>query len=169
MKYAWVLFLGVLLVLSGPLHALTVREIGAAELRKIVSAGQTVSLKAAVTAVAAATKAEPIEARAFEADGIFYRIVLKRSDGTLISVIIDALTGEQVKAGSAIGQEVSAAATSKGSKGKSATAGANGKGNTGSNAGGNGNGNSGGSGNGGGNGGGNSGGNGGGNGNGGKP
>jgi uncharacterized membrane protein YgcG len=144
MKYAWVLFVGVLLVLTGPAMAVTVREIGASELRKIVSAGDTISLKAAVAAVAKSVQADPIEARAFEADGIFYRIVLKQADGTLISVIIDAKTGAQVKSGSAIGKEVSAAASEKGSKGKSATAGSNGKGGTGGSSGGNGGGNGGG-------------------------
>lgn len=164
-----------MLALCGPTFAATVREISASELRKIVSAGDAVSLKRAISAVSKTLGGEPIEARAFDAEGVFYRIVMKRSNGTLFSVIIDAETGRQVSKNSSIGKQISAAAASepglKTSKSKTAEAKKNDKGN--SNAGGNGksngggNGNSGGNGNGNGGGNGNSGGNGNGNGNGG--
>lgn len=171
------LLLPVLLALAGPVAGQSVREIGASELRKIVNAGETLSLKSVVASVAAATGAEPIEARAFELDGVYYRIVLKQPDGSLISIVIDAGTGKQVRANSAIGRELKKAASASGgksAKGKSATAGENGKGNAGGSGnsgrsssgggGGNGGGNSGGGNSGGGNGNGGGGGNGGGNG-----
>lgn len=161
------LLLAVLLALAGPVSGATAREVSASELRKIVSAGGMLSLKAVVASVASSTGAEPIEARAFELDDIYYRVVLKRANGSLISVVINAQTGEQVGANSSVGRQVREAATQtdgKAKKGKSATAGGNGNGNVGGNgnAGGNGNGNGGGNGNG--NGGGNGNGNGGGNG-----
>jgi hypothetical protein len=168
------LLLTVLLALAGPVSGQSVREIDASELRKIVNAGGTLSLKSVVASVAAATGAEPIEARAFELDGIYYRIVLKKPDGSLISIVMDAGTGKQVTANSAIGRELKKAASASNgtsAKGKSATASENGKSKAGGNgnSGGNGKGNAGGNGNSGGNGNGgsgngNSGGNGGGNG-----
>lgn len=170
MKPGATLLMSVLLALAGTVAGAAIREISQSDLRRIVSAGEAIGLRSVVASVAAATGAEPIEARAFELDGVYYRIVLKRSDGSLVSVIIDAATGQQVKSASPVGRQVSGAAgksAEKSTKGKSATAGANGNGNGNGNGGGNGNsgGNSGGNGGGnsGGNGGGNSGGNGGGN------
>jgi phage baseplate assembly protein gpV len=160
---------------AGPVLAEKLREISAPELRQIVAAGNTISLKRAIDSVVKATKGEPLEARAFQADGIFYRIVLKKPDGTLFSVIINAVTGEQVTKNSSIGKQVTAAAAAgskaKADKSKAEAAktknAAGGNGNSGGSGSSGGNGNSGGSGNSGGNsGGGNSGGNGGGNGNG---
>lgn len=163
MFLARILLLVTLVALSGPGQAATVRELGAAELRQAVGSGTVLSPKRVIDAVVRANGGEPIEARAFDAGGLYYRIVLKKPDGAIVSVIIDASTGTEVPKDSAIGTEVSAAAE-KGakSKGKSATAGSNGK----ANGKGNGNGNGGGNGNGNGNGGGNGGGNGNGNGNG---
>jgi hypothetical protein len=125
MKLRPALLLSLLLVLSGPAASATVREIGATELRKIVSAGGTLSLKSVVASLNASTGAEPIEARAFALDGVFYRIVLKRPDGTLISIIIDAQTGQQVKSNSGVGKLVGEAAgkpADKSIKGKSQSA-----------------------------------------------
>jgi hypothetical protein len=160
-----------LLSVTGPVLGATLRELDGAELRRVVREDDLLGLKQVIAAVAEQTGGEPVEARAFEADGVFYRIVLKKADGALISIIIDALTGKQVAKGSSLGKEIAAAAENgskaKGGKGQSAVAKANGNaggnGNSGGNSGGNGGGNGGGSG--GGSGGGNGGGNGGGKGN----
>lgn len=104
------LLVAVLLTNAGPAPAESVRELDRAELRKIVTSGGIISLKKAVAAVAASTAAEPIEARAFLADAVVYRMVLKRPDGTLFSVILDAGTGRSVSASSPLGRQVSRAA-----------------------------------------------------------
>lgn len=169
MKIAKVLILLTTLGLSGPAQAATMRELDPAELRQAARSGDIISLKRVIETVANATGGEALEARAFAADELYYRIVLKKPDGTIISVIINARTGEQVAKGSGIGRQVAAAAeTGSKSKGKSQTAGTNGKGNgnAGGNAGGNGNSGGNGNGNSGGNGGGSGGNGGGGNGNG---
>lgn len=145
-----------LLALSGPALAATVREMSGSELRKIVNAGQAVSLKRAIDAVTKSLGGEPIEARAFDADGVFYRIVMKQKNGTLVSIIIDAETGREVSKNSSLGKDISAAASTasdgKTSKGKSQTAGSNANANSSSsNRGGNSGGNSNSGGNGGGN------------------
>ena len=79
MKPRHALLLAVLLALAGPVSGATAREVSASELRQIVSAGGMLSLKAVVASVASSTGAEPIEARAFELDDIYYRVVLKRA------------------------------------------------------------------------------------------
>jgi hypothetical protein len=136
MKIAHAVILLTMLALSNPGQAATVRELDAAELRQAARAGDIISLKRVIEAVTTSTGGEPLEARAFEIDELYYRIVMKRPNGTIVSVIINARTGEQVSKGSSVGRQVaSAAETGSKSKGKSQTAGANGKGtgNTGGN------------------------------------
>lgn len=152
-----------MLAFAGPSFSATVRELDAAELRQVARSGEVLSLKRVIESVAKATGGEPIEARAFERNDIFYRIVLKKANGSVVSVIINARTGEQVGRNSAIGRDVAAAAEGgkgKGNKGKSQSAGSKDK--SGGNSGGGGNGGGGGGNGGGGGGGGNGGGGGGG-------
>lgn len=110
------LLVALLLCTAGPALSEPVRELGTAELRQIVRSGGIMSLKSAVAAVAASTAAEPIEARAFLADGVIYRMVFKRPDGTLFSVILDARTGRSVPAGSSVGKQVAQAAEARSGK-----------------------------------------------------
>lgn len=145
------------LAVAGPGLAATVRELDVAELREAARSGDLISLKRVIESVSQSTGGDAIEARAFEIEDVFYRIVLKKANGSVISIIINARTGEQVSKNSIIGRELAAAAGGgKGNKGKSATAGSNGKsgGNSGGSASGGGNGGGGGGGGGGGNGGG---------------
>jgi hypothetical protein len=130
-----------MLAAASPSLAATVRELDASELRQAARSGDLLSLKRVIDSVAKSTGGEPIEARAFEVGDIFYRIVLKKANGSVISVIINARTGEQVGKNSAIGRDLAKAAEGgkgKGNKGKSQTAGSNGKagGNSGGNNGG---------------------------------
>ena len=161
-----------LFALTNPVLGATLRELDGAELRRVVREDDLLGLKQVIASLARQTGGEPVEARAFASDGVFYRVVLKTSDGSLISIIIDARTGEQVAKGSALGKEIVAAAKTDTKSGAEKSEDAKSKSNAGGNGNGNGNGNSGGNGNGNGNSGGNgngngnSGGNGGGNGNG---
>ena len=138
MKLARTRVLLTMLALAGSSHAATARELDAAELRQISRSGQVMTLKRVIDSVAKANGGTPIEARAFELEDVFYRIVLKKANGTVVSIIINARTGEQVGKNSSVGRQLAAAAKGgkgKGNKGKSA--GSNGK--SGGNSGGNGN------------------------------
>ena len=55
--------LTLLLAIAGTSAGATIREISSADLRRIVSAGDAISLKSVVASVAASTGAEPIEAQ----------------------------------------------------------------------------------------------------------
>jgi hypothetical protein len=156
MKIARAILLLSLIALSGPGQASTVRELDAAELRRATQEGDLISLKSVIEAVAKSTGGQPLEVRAFEAGEFYYRMVLKTPNGEVVSVIINARTGEQIPKTSAVGRQVaSAAEAGSKSKGKSQAAGANGKANGNGHGGGNGGGNGGGTGNNGDNGGGN--------------
>ena len=166
MKLARTIVLASILALASPSLAATVRELDAAELRQAARSGDLISLKQVIEAVAKSTGGEPIEARAFAVEDVFYRIVLKKPDGSVISIIINARTGEQVGKNSAIGRDLAAAAEAgkgkgkdksaknKSDKAKSAGSNAGGSGGSGGNSGGNGGGGGGGNSGGGGNGGG---------------
>ncbi len=151
------------------------RELKQSELRKATTSGSAIRLNKVIKGVEKVFGGTPVDARAFQADKVYYRILVKKPDGKIISVIVNAQTGVVVPNRSSVGREISEAARSasgnsasaksrgrSANKGNSGNRGGNGNGNSGGNSGGNGGGNGGG--NSGGNGGGNSGGNGGGNG-----
>jgi hypothetical protein len=89
-----------------------VRELSGAELRESVATGQSRPLGPIVEMVGRQVEGEFIDARAYESDGIYYRILLRTPDGKLASVIVDARTGGFVSARSGIAQEIVAAARS---------------------------------------------------------
>jgi hypothetical protein len=169
------------LLLAGEGNA-AARELKQSELRKATTSGGAIRLKKVIKGVEKVFGGTPVDARAFKTDKVYYRILVKKPNGKIISVIVNAQTGAVVPNRSSVGRQISEAARSnpghsanaksngnasnKGNKGTSGNRGANGNGggNGGGNSGGNGVGNGGGNsgGNGGGNGGGNSGGNGGG-------
>ncbi len=70
---------------------------GQSELRQIARSGSTVSMKTTLSSVSKSLHAKVVEARAFDADGVYYRLVLKRSNGKLVSVIIDAQIGRNTR------------------------------------------------------------------------
>ncbi len=169
---------GLLVALPSGEAAAQTRELKQGELRKATLTGGTIRLKRVIKGVEKAYGGTPVDARAFQADQIYYRILVKKPDGKIVSVIVNAQTGTVVSNRSSVGRQISKVARSNSAnannsrkansnRGASASGGNNGTsgGNAGGNGGGNGNGNGGGNGNGngGGNGGGNSGGNGGGN------
>jgi hypothetical protein len=182
MRFRRVLCLAGLAAAAATAAPAEVRELSGAELRDSVAAGQSRPLGPIVEMVGRQVEGEFVDARAYDADGIYYRILIRTPDGKLASVIVDARTGGFVSARSDVAQDIVATARSRSGgslfrpagSAAAATGGGNSRaeqasqgnrgnsGNAGGNRGGNGGGNGGG--NSGGNGGGNSGGNGGGNG-----
>ncbi|WP_217361244.1 PepSY domain-containing protein [Ruegeria arenilitoris] len=169
------------LLVAGDAHA-DAQELRQSELRKATTSGQAIRLNRVIKGVERVFGGTPVDARAFKTDEIFYRILVKKPDGVIQSVIVNAKTGIVVSNRSSVGRQISRAAQNSagsvksttsffqnsnrnsnafGSRSNSGNRGNSGEGGNG-NSGGNGNGNSGGNGNGnsGGNGNGNSGGNG---------
>jgi hypothetical protein len=90
-----------------------VRELSGAELRDSVAAGQSRPLGPIVEMVGRQVEGEFVDARAYDADGIYYRILIRTPDGKLASVIVDARTGGFVSARSAVAQDIVATARSR--------------------------------------------------------
>ncbi|MHA3915009.1 PepSY domain-containing protein [Halovulum sp. GXIMD14793] len=185
------------LLTAGSVPAQGLRELNHTDLRNAVQAGQLIKVSTAMASANRVVSGKALDVRAFAARGVYYQVLMMRNDGKVVSVVVDARTGNLVSASSDAAKAVRAAATQsrksggpnhvprnrngsgKGNSNSNGNGGGNGSGNSGGNgngggnAGGNGSGNgnggdnSGGNGNGGGNGGGNSGGNGNGGGNGG--
>lgn len=167
-----ILTAGILAIVLAPhsASAAGVRELSQTELRGIVEAGHSLSLRSILNSIKITVSGEPVDVRAFESNGVYYHVLVMRPNGQLTSVVVDAATGLTLSSASANAQAVRQAARAnppgKARKGVKPGKAAPGQGNSSSNGSGNsGNGNSG---NGGGNGGGGNGGGGGG-GNGGGP
>jgi hypothetical protein len=151
-----------------------VRELSRGEIRENVRLGKSLSFSQMLSAAKGITSGEVVDVRAFDAGGVYYRILVKRPDGKLGALVLDATTGALMSARSSAVKEVMAAAKDKSGSananatnnrgGNSSNAGGNnsnaggnngnGNGNSGNSGGGNGGGNSGGGNSGGGNGGG---------------
>ncbi|MEP3347355.1 MAG: hypothetical protein ABJN34_07440 [Litoreibacter sp.] len=109
-----ILLLGVAAIsFTSPSYASSAHEMKRSELRQVAMYGNTVSMKATLSSVSNALHAKVVEARAFDAGGVYYRFVLKRPDGRLVSVIIDAQTGDQVPSNSSVGCLITEAASVK--------------------------------------------------------
>lgn len=91
-------------------QALAARELGADELRENVETGRSRSLGAALDIVSRAVEGETVDVRAFDADGICYRMLIMTPSGQLVSVIVDAATGKFLSGDSPRGQQVREAA-----------------------------------------------------------
>lgn len=94
---------------AAPLHADT-QSVPPEELRDFQTTEGGLNLKQAMIAVASKLDGQPVDARAFQADRIYYRILVKTSEGRLVSVILDAQSGKQVSSKSRAGQEIALAA-----------------------------------------------------------
>lgn len=102
--------------MTNPSLAASAREMSPSELRKFAESGNTVSMRDTLHAVSQSLHAEVVEARAYEAGTskscrIYYRLVMKQTNGQLVSVLIDAITGEHVPSKSDVSREVSKVAS----------------------------------------------------------
>jgi hypothetical protein len=77
-----------------PVHAAAVTELGQSALRKNVKSGQYVSLGDIFAMIEASIEGELIDIRAFDADGLVYRVLIMLPDGKIVSMVVDAVTGE---------------------------------------------------------------------------
>ena len=119
------------------------REVGQVELRRLVAAGQSLSLSRIMEVVTRSAAGEPVDVRMFESSGLFYRVVVMQPSGKLLRLVLDAQTGEVLADTSSAATRVRAAAShakAAASKSKSKTDQVNsGRAGNGGNTGGNGN------------------------------
>ena len=118
-----------------------VRELPRDEIRASVRSGESMSLRQLKRVISTRVEGELVDVRAFEADGIVYRVLIKKSDGTLAVAVVDASSGRFLSGRSEVAKDVMAAAKANGGKGNARSAAAGGNANNNSSSGG-GNGNS---------------------------
>lgn len=116
-----------------PAHAQTARELDQDELRQNVEAGRSLALAKILEMISKSVDGDPVDVRAFDVDGIVYRILLMMPGGKLASVVVDAATGKFLPANSSRVKVVSKAAKKKaksnnGKSGSQGNKGGNGKG-----------------------------------------
>ena len=118
-----------------PARAAPPHEMSRAELRDAISAGQLVNPRQAMETVQQWEKGQSLDIRAFSAHGVYYRVLVKRPDGQLVVVVLNARTGHALPPTSTTAQEVNDAAVAHapsqraGAAGNGDDAGSNGNGN----------------------------------------
>ena len=70
------------------------RELTRNEIRENVRLGKSLSFSRVLTIVDRSVDGEVVDVRAFESGTIYYRILIKKSDGKLGAVILDAQSGK---------------------------------------------------------------------------
>ena len=162
------------LLLACPLYGEPVKELSRPELRRLLDSGAAEDPRRAMSTAQGQASGEVLDIRAFQGAELYYRVLVKRPDGQVVSIVVNANNGSLLAPSSLLASSVnaaasrvdsSAAAAASGTTGAaaaadaaksngSASAGSNGNagGNSGSNGNSGGNGNAGGKGNSGGNG-----------------
>lgn len=103
-KFAFVTFFSIFL--SGTLAA--GYEVSQSELRQLVLTKQSVSLASIFDRVRSEVQADPVDARAFDLNGIYYCVMAIMPDGQLVSIIVEGKTGQFLAASSEKAREVRA-------------------------------------------------------------
>lgn len=91
--------------LAGPATA-AVRELDASEIRSVVNAGGGQSLAVVLKSVSRSYNGNPVDVRAFDADGLVYAIMLVDDAGKVSMIVIDAVSNQVLNPRSSRAQEV---------------------------------------------------------------
>jgi len=92
------------------LQADVIREINQTELRLNVTSGRSVAMGEVLGTVRDRFDGDAVDVRAFEADRLYYRILVRTADGRLHSVIVEAQSGALLSPDSPLAQRLSLAA-----------------------------------------------------------
>ena len=95
-----------------PSYAMPLSEMSQSDLRKAVGAGKSISVKTALKGLSRSVPGEPVDVRAFEGDGVYYRVLLMQASGVVVSVVLDAETGAVLPTSSEAARSVNASAKS---------------------------------------------------------
>lgn len=126
------LFIGLAVVATGlSATEAAARELDRAELRENVQNGRSMSFAQLVDRILALVEGDVMDVRAFDFGGIYYRVLIKQTDGRLVSVVLDAATGAAMPTRSSIAGQVTAAARANQGQGVGAQAANNSGGNAG--------------------------------------
>lgn len=88
------------------------REIGQTELRSRVSSGKSMSVNRILSRMRNRIDGEIIDVRAFDVNGVYYRMMIMKPNGRIGSLVVSGETGRAVPASSKISAAVEAAAKS---------------------------------------------------------
>jgi len=71
-----------------------VREVDQSELRGLIKSGEAQSLAIVLKAIGSSIDGDPVDVRAFDADGLVYALMFMMSDGKLAMIVVDAVSGQ---------------------------------------------------------------------------
>ena len=96
---------GLVLALTSAAHADPV-ELNQEQLRHAARTGDIIGLRDVMTIVETAFTGRPIDVRAFSADGVYYRVLIKKQTGNIVCLLLDAHNGDVVPLRTGIGHEI---------------------------------------------------------------
>ncbi|MGI9389994.1 MAG: hypothetical protein ACR2O1_08060 [Boseongicola sp.] len=100
-----------LTVNSTSLQAAPVVELNPDQLRSAVSSRSVINPRRVYTAVETQMNSKPVDIRAFKADSVYYRVLVKNSNGKVSSIVIDAVSGALISGRSSIARKINATAS----------------------------------------------------------
>lgn len=93
------------------LQADVIREIDQNELRLNVTSGKSVGMGQVLGMIRDRFDGDAVDVRAFEAGNLYYRVLVRTTDGRLQGVIIEAQSGALISPESPLAQQLALAAT----------------------------------------------------------
>lgn len=102
-----------LAVVAAPQAHGEARELSQSEVRSLVAEGQAKGLAVILGTVGKRINGQTLDARAFDVDGLIYRISIMLADGRIANVYVDGVTGEFVLPRTSRARDVKRVATSR--------------------------------------------------------
>ena len=96
---------------SAPLHAAPVVELSQDQLRTAVSSKSVINPRRVYAAVESQMNSKPVDIRVFKSKRVYYRVLVKNSNGKMSSIIVDAKSGTLVSKRSSIARKINDAAS----------------------------------------------------------
>lgn len=110
MRVRYTLALLPALLLASPLLGESVRELSRLELRQLLDSGAAEDPRRAMKTAQGQAGGEVLDIRAFQGNAVYYRILVKKLDGQVVSIVVDAMSGVLLAASSSSASSVNAAA-----------------------------------------------------------
>ena len=98
-------------VAAVPVHSAPVVELNLDQLRSAITSKSVINPRRVYAAVESKMKSEPVDIRVFKSDRVYYRVLVKSSNGKMKSIIVDAKSGTLISALSSVARKINATAS----------------------------------------------------------
>jgi hypothetical protein len=99
------------LLLGCPSHGEPVTELSRTDLRQLLESGAAEDPRRAISTAQGQASGEILDIRAFQGSALYYRVLVKKPDGQVVSIVINANSGSLLEPSSLLASSVNAAAS----------------------------------------------------------